>query len=59
MTALTILMELLVGLLTFLAIGATMWFAGVYIICGIVLAMFGFVFWAFGNTIVKAFKGTR
>ena len=56
---LTILMELFVGLLTFLAIGATMWFAGVYIICGIVLAMFGFVFWAFGNTIVKAFKGTK
>ena len=57
MTARTILMELLVGLLTVLAIAVTMWFAGVYIICGLILAMLGFVFWAFGNSIVKAFKG--
>ena len=55
----TILMELFVGLLTFLAIGATIWFAGAYIICGIVLAMFGFVLWVFGSAIVKAFKGTE
>ena len=57
MPVLVYLFELLVGLLTVLAIAVTMWFAGVYIICGLILAMLGFVLWAFGNSIVKAFKG--
>lgn len=53
------LMELLVGLLTVLAIGAAMWFTGVYIIVGLVGFGALFILWALGNSIVETIKGPR
>lgn len=59
MTALVYLFELFVGLLAVLAISATVYFAGAFIILGLIGAAVLFVIWSFGQYIVKTFKGTK
>ena len=48
--------ELLVGLLAVLAIGASVWFAGVYILLGLLGIFAIFLIWAFGQSIVELDK---
>ena len=57
--ALIHIFELVVGLLAVLAISASVWFAGVYILLGLLGILAIFVIWAFGQSIVDTFRRTK
>lgn len=57
--AISILISILVGLLSLAAAAAVIWYIGVYLLMGIVLATFLFVMWALGHGLRISLKGQK